>query len=165
METPLCSLGVKEFFLILYSWEVCALCSNNEELLAPSHIPYVLYWKYRAKYILYCMMATIKVYAYYAVKIYKYNPPPLKKIKQGVARPARRCWIRLWFLCAIRRDYFIIPPTTSCGGYNVFDPSVSQSVSISVSQVIQIQKVDMFWETCIKGKSFEKLLVFIIIYC
>ena len=27
---------------------------------------------------------------------------------------------------------FIIPHATSCGGYNVFDPSVSQSVSQSV---------------------------------
>ena len=29
-----------------------------------------------------------------------------------------------------------IPHTTSCGGYNVFDPSVSQSVSLSVSQSV-----------------------------
>ena len=28
----------------------------------------------------------------------------------------------------------IIPPATSCRGYNVFDPSVSQSVSQSVRQ-------------------------------
>ena len=31
---------------------------------------------------------------------------------------------------------FIIPHATSCGGYNVFDPSVSQSVSQSVRQSI-----------------------------
>ena len=29
-------------------------------------------------------------------------------------------------------DYIFIPHATSCGGYNVFDPSVSQSVSQSV---------------------------------
>ena len=39
-----------------------------------------------------------------------------------------KTWHKL-FLGAI-----IIPHTTSCGGYNVFDPSVSQSVSQSVHQ-------------------------------
>ena len=37
------------------------------------------------------------------------------------------------------RVVFFIPHATSCGGYNVFDPSVSQSVSQSVSPVFLVK--------------------------
>ena len=42
----------------------------------------------------------------------------------------------IWLLCA--SDELIIPHATSCGGYNVFYPSVSQSVSQSVSPVFLV---------------------------
>ena len=46
--------------------------------------------------------------------------------------------------------HFIQPHATSCGGYNVFDPSVSQSVSQSVSPVF----------TCVaKGESRSRSVV------
>ena len=42
----------------------------------------------------------------------------------------------LWYLFYYSFIHlFIIPHAMSCGGYNVFDPSVSQSVSPSVSPV------------------------------
>ena len=43
--------------------------------------------------------------------------------------------ILLHIYCQFYFCNFIIPHATSCGGYNVFDPSVSQSVSQSVSPV------------------------------
>ena len=40
--------------------------------------------------------------------------------------------------CLVKKRYIlVIPHATSCGGYNVFDPSVSQSVSESVSQSVR----------------------------
>ena len=42
-------------------------------------------------YCKHCMMASVKIYACYAVKIYKHS----KNFQTGGARPARRCWIRL----------------------------------------------------------------------
>ena len=47
----------------------------------------------QSTYCKHCMMARIKVYACYTVRIYKNKPPT--NFKQGGARPARRCWIRL----------------------------------------------------------------------
>ena len=42
--------------------------------------------------------------------------------------------------------YIIIPHATSCGGYNVFDPSVSQSVSQSVSpSVLFFSLAQLLW--------------------
>ena len=64
----------------------------------------------QSTYCKHCMMATITVYACYTVKIYKYKPA--KNFKQWGARPASRCWIRLWYLCCTG---FWDPPGR-CGG-------------------------------------------------
>ena len=53
----------------------------------------------QSTYCKHCMMATIKVYAYYTVRIYKNKPPT--NFKQGGAHPARRCCIRLWYLIGV----------------------------------------------------------------
>ena len=52
--------------------------------------------------------------------------------------------------------YLVIPQATSCGGYNVFDPFVSQSVSQSVSPCFSCQpnSSETAQQNCLKFCSY-----------
>ena len=68
------------------------------------------------------------------IHCFKFNYPNIPSLL-GFWRPSYQIDVVTCSICILE---FIIPHATSCGGYNVFDPSVSQSVSQSVSSVFLV---------------------------